>query len=362
MLSSRWVAGSTIALFVCLIAAGCGGGSEWSEAKPIKVPNKPPYIVKGSLNWEPDHPLVVPGIPYDFSVKAVDPDISDRVVMYWWKFAGDEEFTATTAPTIRYTFDSSSNGKVVVKATDNRGATGPEEELDVPLAQDVPPLLLSDILPNQPLDVQLDFGGSRRIIFEFSLDAVSSGTGQTEEVQIDFFGFATHVDTIFSDPKRINSDLPARYQFSAVYLGESHPITQIDQPTLRIEDDNGRTSREVAFAPITLRTINTLNSAPTVAIAEPVLPGQGVANSSEPFALSFWITDNDNDYVIWQVEWGDGTIQEGFATETANGALVTLEHQYSGGLIGTSLVVKITVDDGRIENSSATRTFPLQIQ
>jgi len=143
MVSSCKFTVSAIAALTCLVAVGCAGDKEDKENDPFaKLQNKPPIIVKGSLTWTPQHAQIQRGTAYIYFVKAIDPDIGDKVVRYSWRFEDGTSYDTTSPTSLPHIFDDHAVlGSISVMATDDRGATGEEVQFEVPLVQ----------LPSEPL-------------------------------------------------------------------------------------------------------------------------------------------------------------------------------------------------------------------
>jgi hypothetical protein len=139
MVCASWLQRSLIGAAVCVIAGGCSGDSD----NPLRVPNKPPVITKDSLKWEPSG-LIRPNRPYTFSVRALDPDIGDRIVSFYWKFMDDKGNVLsapapTSVPSVNYTFGQFQESdnmffSLSVYAVDQKGGVGAEEVFVLPMA------------------------------------------------------------------------------------------------------------------------------------------------------------------------------------------------------------------------------------
>jgi len=143
MVSSREFAVPAAAALTCLIAVGCSGDNDNNNGPLARLPNKPPIIVKDSLTWSPPHAQIQKGLEYKFSVRAIDPNVGDKVVGYSWRF-GDGTFYDTSGPTSEpHAFiGPDAVCSVSVMAHDNRGAIGPEVTFsDLPMSLNSIPII-----------------------------------------------------------------------------------------------------------------------------------------------------------------------------------------------------------------------------
>jgi hypothetical protein len=128
-----------IATITCIIAIGCS-----DENYPLRVTNRPPVIVKDSLNWVPNDTPIKPDFNYTFSVRAYDPDIGDTIRGFTWEFFDETGVSLSIhrdipSPEVSQTFvgpiaESGALYTVSVFATDNRGANGAVETFTIPMA------------------------------------------------------------------------------------------------------------------------------------------------------------------------------------------------------------------------------------
>jgi hypothetical protein len=127
-----------IATITCIIAIGCS-----DEHYPIRMANRPPVIVKDSLNWVPNDTMIKPSNNYTFSVRAYDPDIGDTIYKFTWKFFDETgrllREDDTFSPNIIQNFEGpiaefDALYTVSVFATDNRGANSAVETFIIPMA------------------------------------------------------------------------------------------------------------------------------------------------------------------------------------------------------------------------------------
>jgi hypothetical protein len=147
MLSYCRFKGSVIPVLVCLSAIGCGG----NDPDTIRAANRPPLIIADSLRWEPDTEVILFDTNYTFSVRGIDPDISDHIVKYHWKFGGGDGeegggeniVLETSVPSVSQTIISPNINTLTVWATDNRGLTGLGQTFLLPLSNEEP-----DLAPN----------------------------------------------------------------------------------------------------------------------------------------------------------------------------------------------------------------------
>jgi len=157
MISSRKFNVPAITALTCLIAVGCSGDNDKNYDPFARLQNKPPIIVKDSLTWAPAHSQVQRGVEYLYFVRAIDPDIGDKVIKYFWRFEGGE-IRETDEPSVRYTFLSDAIGSVSVMASDRwvdgRWATGPEVPFTVPLSSNNSPNII--LIPPVPSEVKAE--------------------------------------------------------------------------------------------------------------------------------------------------------------------------------------------------------------
>lgn len=146
MVSSRKFTVPATAALTCLMAVGCSSGND-----PFaRLPNRPPIIVKDSLTWMNAETMswgdkvIQWGVEYKYSVRAIDPDVGDKVIKYFWRFGGDAETAIadprnrpepTDVPSISHIFLTGDVGIVSVKASDGQ-MIGPEVSFPVPLPEE----------------------------------------------------------------------------------------------------------------------------------------------------------------------------------------------------------------------------------
>jgi hypothetical protein len=154
MTCGRWALGAV----ACSAAIACGGGEGSGRAV-----NRPPVVAKGSLSWIPPDAKVSLGVPYEYSVKATDPDIGDAIVRYEWVFSSGASLLAaleTAVGSVTHTLaawphgteDGTSAIEVKVRATDSEGAVGQYEAFAVPVVPGALDGLGDPDDPNDPDD------------------------------------------------------------------------------------------------------------------------------------------------------------------------------------------------------------------
>jgi hypothetical protein len=143
MVSASWLQRSLIGAAACIVASGCSDDSNNNDL--LRVPNKPPVIVKDSLRWAPGDPQIITKSEYEFSVTANDPDIGDSIDKFYWRFfdnAGNllDVVKETSVPRLKYTFNQqipesdSMFFYLSVYAVDKKGAAGEVEIFALPMA------------------------------------------------------------------------------------------------------------------------------------------------------------------------------------------------------------------------------------
>ena len=357
-MSSHWVPCSVFVVFACLVAIGC---SSDDNAKG-RVPSKPPVVLEGSLKWqvtgshrwEKSDSSLQTGIEYTFSATIV-PDMGRTIEKIEWRF-GDSGPTSEA----KHTFQISSGEKATVniKVTDDKGASG-ERDFLVPLTQDAMPLNLSVVEPSEPLEINVDLGEYRDIPFGFAVSHRELGIAGQVNINVDDDSAIDFV--VYDDHRMVPSEIleipgspQSFYYFTltchAATAFEEHLI--IDTPSLKIRDTEGRQSNKVFFPRIIIRTVDTINNPPEIDAV--VAPSQGEGVGPRHARLSITIKDDNNDYVDWIVNWGDGREDKGAVSGTEAGKNFVLTHEYSSNVsVGDEMIITVTANDGRKENSEA---------
>lgn len=360
----RWNRVLTItAPAVLLVAiAGCGGGQSVTGTAGLPKPNNPP--VASLVGYSPNDAPLVRFKPYTFQAAATDPDLGDTISKYEWDFGDGTGLIQTTAASVSHTFQSGAAGEsgstvaVKVRAYDNSNLAGAYASASLTLDNTPSPIQIAFLVPSGATSVQADPAGGVQVLFKISVTSTSTGTIALSNITFKPGDAGANVISQTSLGG-------GQYSFLVRYQGDVIPGTRKVTPSVLIRDSIGITSDTVNGPEITIATLSIPNHAPVIAVTNPITP-TATGYTSKPIDLAFTLTDQDNDVVSYDVDWGDGTAHSiGTASgNTSTGISVNLTHGFPDSFTATtrSSTITITASDGRSNNGSATpqtRTFTI---
>jgi len=345
------------------LAACSGGGS--SAGNGVKGSAGVP--VTSAITVSPADSPLSEFKPYTFTASATDSAINRSVAGFIWNFGdGTAPVTdpASFTSSVQHAFQAAGIFTVHVQSFDDLGNLGNQVSLSETVAVATTPVTVTAIAPAPAPaaapSIQVVLGGTTQ--FLFVVHAVSTNAGASFPVS--GFTFSAGDAGAVVDP--VVSNGGGTFTIPVHYPAAAQVGSRTAQPTLTVADDQGSTSAQLVFQPITILTTGA-NHAPTVLITTPATPSTS-GFTSKPVDLTFTLTDPDGDKVSYTVDWGDGTPLESADTTTADtraGVSFTLHHAYADAFASApfsnphTATATIAANDGRTGLDSKSCSFSL---